>query len=215
MAGKKNNKAIPSGTSKASGTAVPAGTIDDYTIDDDGTNKIYLGRVTDKTKLAFFSRAGDRLLNPDRYSKRFASSSDSNLWLPPKRRFQATELLLRSGVYKRAAEIVIRWINENNINDPEPFIFSYALFGTTPPSFELALNVHHAMHAFDLDREVRGNFVRNAIFAYINTRNNPAIPTAADFKHCMEQLSCTCTIDKICLPVQMLFSKSSSLAVAS
>jgi hypothetical protein len=44
------------------------------------------------------------------------------------------------------------------------------------------------MHAFDLDREVRGNFVRNAIFAYINTRNNPAIPTAADFKHCMEKI---------------------------
>jgi hypothetical protein len=182
MAGKKYKKAIPSSASGASGT------IDVYTIDDDGTNKVYLGWVTDKTKLAFFSRAADRLLNPEKYSKRATSYSSNNLWLPPKRRFQATELLLRSGVDKRAAEIVVKWINDSSINNPEPFIFFYALFGTAPPSFELALNVHHAMHAFDLDREHRGQFVRNAIFYYINTRNNPAIPTAADYKHCMEKI---------------------------
>jgi hypothetical protein len=187
MAGKKHTKEISSGASKASGIAAPAGTIDVYTIDDDGTNKLYLSWVTDRTKLAFFSRAGGRLLNPDRYSKRVTSSSSSSLWLPPKRRPQATELFLRCGVDKRAAEIIIKWINENDINDPKPFTFSYALLGLKPPSFEPALNVHRAMHAFDLDREVRGQFVRNAIFGYINTHDNPAIPTAADFKHCMEK----------------------------
>jgi hypothetical protein len=190
MASKKNTKAIPTGASKASGTAAPAGTIDVYTIDDDGTNKTYLGWVTDKTKLAFFSRAGDRLLDPDKYkyNKRATSTQSSDLWLPPKRRSQATELLLRSGVDKRAAEIIIKWINDNNIDDPKTFIFDYALFGLTAPSFELALNVHHAMHAFDLNRDVRGQVVRKAIFDYINTRDNVGIPSAADFKHCMEKI---------------------------
>jgi hypothetical protein len=49
MAGKKHTKEISSGASKASGIAAPAGTIDVYTIDDDGTNKLYLSWVTDKT----------------------------------------------------------------------------------------------------------------------------------------------------------------------
>jgi hypothetical protein len=188
MPSKKHTKAIPTGASKASGTAAPARTIDVYTIDDDGSNKTYLGWVNDKTKLAFFSRAGDRLLNPSKYTKRATTNLSSDLWLPPKRRPQATELLLRSGVDKRAAEIIMKWINDNSIDDPKTFIFDYALFGPMPPSFELALNVHHAMHAFDLNREVRGQVVRKAIFEYINTRENAAIPSAADFKHCMENI---------------------------
>jgi hypothetical protein len=190
MPSKKYTKAIPTGASKASGTAAPAGTIDVYTIDDDGSNKAYLGWVTDKTKLAYFSRASDRLLNPDKYkyNKGATSTPSSDLWLPTKRRPQTTELLLRSGVDKRAAEIIIKRVNDNSIDDPKTFIFDYALFGPTPPSFELALNVHHAMHAFDLNRELRGQVVRKAIFDYINTRENAAIPSAADFKHCMEKI---------------------------
>jgi hypothetical protein len=42
MTGKKNRNAIPLGTAKASGTTAPAGTIDVYTVANDGT-KTYLG----------------------------------------------------------------------------------------------------------------------------------------------------------------------------
>jgi hypothetical protein len=79
-------------------------------------------------------------------------------------------------------------LEEKGIDDPKTFIFDYAHFGPTAPSFELALNVHHAMHAFDLNRDVRGQVVRKAIFDYINTRDNVGIPSAADFKHCMEKI---------------------------
>lgn len=106
---------------------------------------------------------------------------------PTKRPFPVHELLLGPNVDKVAAEIVIEWINYNDINNPTIFQLDRQLFGETPPSFERALNVHHAMHAFDLYKEHRGQVVRKAIMDYIHIRDKPMIPNVADFKHCMEK----------------------------
>jgi len=187
MAGKKNRDAVPTGKAKASGTEAPPGTIGVYYIANDGS-RTYLGWVTDKNKLAFFSRAGDRIINPDKYSS-FGAMGEKNDRSPaPRRAPQVHELPLGPNVDKLAAEIVIKWINDNSITEPKDFVLDYALFGEKRPSFETALNVHHAMHAFDLQKNLCGNVVRNAIMDYINIRDNPTTPSAADFQACMEKI---------------------------
>lgn len=183
MAGKNKHKAIPTGNAKPSGTTARPGTVDVFSVGTDGDD-IYLGWA-DKTKLAFFSRAGDRVLNPDRYGKG-AKSNNTNSSAPAKRIIPVHELLLRPNVDKLAGEIVIKYINDNSITAPKPFKFDRTLFGNEPISFEMKLKIHHAMSAFDLKREHSTQAVRNAIFNYIDIRNKPLIPTAADFKNCME-----------------------------
>jgi len=188
MAGKKNRNAVPTGNTKASGTRAPAGTIDVFSVANDGT-KTYLGWATDKNKLAFFSRAGDRALNPDKFTKYGAMNPKPN-WQPDptKRALQVHELLLGPNVDKLAAEIVIKWINENSITDPKAFSLAHTLFGEDSIPFKTALNVHYAMATFDLQREHSGSVIRNAIFKYINQRDDPLLPNADDFKYGMEKI---------------------------
>jgi hypothetical protein len=187
MTGKKNRNAIPFGTAKASGTTAPAGTIDVYTVANHGT-KTYLGWVTDKNKLVFFSRTGDRIINPSKYSKFGAMGAKDSRPVAARRFFPVSELLIGPNVDKLAAEIIIEWINDNSITEPKQFGLGYALFGGTSPCFEAALNVHHAMHAFDLFRETRGQVVRTVIMDYINISDDPMIPNVADSKCCMEKI---------------------------
>jgi hypothetical protein len=186
MSGTKNRNTAPTGDSKASGTTARPGTIDVYSVGMDGS-KTYIGWITDKNKLAFFSRAGDRALNPEKDTDSGAMrAKKNNRPAPAKRTAPVTELLLGPNVDKLAGEIVIKWINENSVTEPKPFTLAYDLFGVETIPFEKALRVHHAMSAFDLEREISGQVVRNAIFKYINTRDNRMIPTADDFKNCME-----------------------------
>lgn len=183
MAGRNNRSTIPTGNARPSGTTARPGTVDVSSIGPDG-REIYLGWA-DKIKLALFSRAGDRVLNPDKYGKG-ANKNITNRPAQAKRIIPVHELLLRPNVDKLAGEIVIKYINDNSITEPKPLKFDRTLFGHDAISFEMKLKVHHAMSAFDLKREHSTQAVRNAIFHYIDTRNKPLIPTAADFKNCME-----------------------------
>lgn len=156
----------------------------------DGT-KTYIDCVMDKNKLAFFSRAGDRVLNPDKYSKYGAMGpkKDYNKDLAPTKRVPPVhELLLGPSVDKLAGEIVIRFINDNSVTQPKPFSLDSSLFseGEENVSFEKLLRVHHAMSTFDLERQHIGRVVRGAIFNYIDQRDDRMLPSAADFKACME-----------------------------
>lgn len=187
MAGKNKHNVVPTGTATAAGTTARPGTVDVVSVGAGG-GKIYLGWI-DKTKIAFFSRAGDRVLNPDKYSKcgtMGAKKDNANRPAQAKRVPPVNELLLRPNVDKLAGEIVIKYISENSIAQPKPFALDYTLFGNDDISFEMKLKVHHAMSAFDLKREHSGQAVRNEIFDHISTRDNPLIPTAADFKNCLE-----------------------------
>jgi hypothetical protein len=186
MANKKNCDAVPSGKAKASGKSAPAGTIDVYSVANNGT-KTYLGWVTDKNKLAFFSRAGDRIIDPDKYSKFGAMDVNINRPAVARRPFQVNELLIGPHVDKVASEIIIKWINDNSTTEPKQFELDN-LFGENSPSFETLLNIHHAMHAFDLQRDIRGQVVRTAIMDYICVRDDPMIPNVADFKFCLEKV---------------------------
>lgn len=182
--GNTSNSA-PKGISSASGTRARPGTVDVYSMSMDGT-KTYLGWATDKDKLAFFSRAGDRLINPEKYNKHGQLRGRTSQNGPPRRAVPTNELIVIPNVDKRAAEIILKWMNDNSITNPKQFTLTFDLFGCETIPFDVAINVHRAGHAFDLKHETRGQVVRNAIFAYL--RDAPTI-TPADFKHCMEAAS--------------------------
>ena len=186
----KNRNTAPTGNAKASGTTARPGTVDVYTVAMDGT-KTYIDCVMDKTKLAFFSRAGDRVLNPDKYSKYGAMGlkKDYNKDLAPAKRAPPVhELLLGPDVDKLAGEIVIKFINDNSVAQPKPFSLDFSLFGedTEDIPFEKLLKVHHAMSTFDLERQHAGRVVRDTIFKYTDQRDDRMAPNASDFKACME-----------------------------
>ena len=190
LAGKNKHNVVPTGNATAAGTTARPGTVDVISTGTDG-GKIYLGWV-DKTKLAFFSRAGDRVLNPEKYSKygaKGAKKDNANRPAQAKRVPPVNELLLRPNVDKLAGEIVIKYISDNSIAQPKAFALDSTLFGNDDISFEMKLKVHHAMSAFDLKREHSGQAIRNEIFDHIGTRDNPSIPNAADFKNCMETVN--------------------------
>jgi hypothetical protein len=180
MAGNRNRNAVPTGNAQASGTTARPGTIDVYSVGYDGS-KTYIGWVTDKNKLAFFSRLGDRVLNPEKYMR---PKKNNNRPAPAKRAVR--ELLLRPNVDKLAGEIVIKYINDNSVTQPKPFALTPALFGDGEISFEKLLNVHHAMSAFEISAKHSSQIVRNKVFRYIEATNNVMTPNARDFKNCME-----------------------------
>lgn len=186
MAPKKQTSVAPTGKTTAAGTRAPAGTIDVYSLGEDGT-KTYLGWATDKNKLAFFSRAADRVLNPGNYNKHGNASrggkTQQNTHVP-----KTNELLLVPNVDKTAAEILIKWINDNDMKNPKKFTLDYSLFGPEDIPFATAVNVHRAGHAFDLFPEPRGQVLRNSIFDYIHNSSESHRPSADDFKQCMEKI---------------------------
>ena len=180
MAARNNRNAVPTGNAQASGTTARPGTIDVYSVGYDGS-KTYIGWITDKNKLAFFSRLGDRVLNPEKYMR---PKKNNNRPAPAKGAVR--ELLLRPNVDKLAGEIVIKWINENSITQPKPFTLTATLFGDGEIPFVKLLKVHHAMSAFEISAKHSSQIVRNKIFRHIDITNNNMIPTASDFKNCME-----------------------------
>lgn len=180
-----SSSSAPKGNSSASGTRARPGTVDVYSMSADGV-KTYLGWATDKNKLALFSRAGDRLINPEKYNKHGQLRGGKGQSGAPRRALPKDELIVIPKVDKRAAEIILKWMNDNSITNPKQFELSFELFGRETIPFDVAINVHRAGHAFDLKHETRGQVVRNAIFAYL--RDAPRI-TPDDFKHCMEAAS--------------------------
>ena len=180
MAGNRNRNAVPTGNAQASGTTARPGTIDVYSVGYDGS-KTYIGWVTDKNKLAFFSRLGDRVLNPEKYMR-----PKKNNNRPALAKRAVRELILRPNVDKLAGEIVIKWINENSITQPKPFTLTATLFGDGEIPFVKLLKVHHAMSAFEISAKHSSQIVRNKIFRYIEATNNTMTPNASDFKNCME-----------------------------
>lgn len=181
MAGKKDRNTVPTGTAKASGTTARPGTVDVFSVGFDGV-PTYLDTVTNKINLAFFSRAGDRALNPDKFS----AKKDDKRPVAAKRAPPVTELKLGPGIDKLAGEIIIKWINENSTTQPKKFTLDPALFGDGAVSFEKLLKVHNAMSGFELEGDHIGPVVRQTIFTYIKNRDSPSSPTSADFKNCME-----------------------------
>jgi hypothetical protein len=181
MAGKKDRNTVPTCNAEASGTTARPGTVDVFSVGFDGDG-IYLDTVTNKINLAFFSRAGYRVLNPDKSSAKKDDSCPSSA----KRASPVNELKLGPRINKLAGEIAIKWINENSTTQPKKFTLDPALFGDEAVSFKILLRVHHAMSAFELERDRSGQDIRNAIFAHITNRDNPSSPTSPDFRNCME-----------------------------
>jgi hypothetical protein len=63
--------------------------------------------VTDKNKLAFFSHAGDRIINPSKYSKFGAMGAKDSRPVAARRFFPVSELPIGPNLDKLAAEIII------------------------------------------------------------------------------------------------------------
>lgn len=180
MTSNKSFTSPPTGNAKSSGTEARPGTLDIYCFASSGA-QTYIGNALDKNKLAFFSRAADRHLNPEQYGQ--------NRRFTPKKAKPSSTLLLPNAD-KRAAEIILKWINDNSITDPKSFELSTDLFGHEALYFDFGLDVHRAGHVFDLKPGPRGQVLRDALFTWIRERTGGDKQLSAeDFKNCMEKAS--------------------------
>ncbi|KAM0721394.1 hypothetical protein Q7P37_002318 [Cladosporium fusiforme] len=168
---------------KTSGTQARPGTLDVYCVTPDG-KKTYIGWALDKKKLVSFSKTADRHLTPDDYTKPKLETRK----YPPKKAAPSSDLLLPNAD-KRAAEMTLKWINENSIEKPKAFELPFELGEKSGSSadFNQALNIHRAHHAFDLQPAPRGQNTRDAIFKWIGSRDGENEITVDDFKNCMEK----------------------------
>lgn len=182
MTGDTISKKAPKGKATTSGTQARPGTLDVYFVNPDGV-KTYIGWALDKKKIAFFFKAADRHLNPENYGKR---NKMNNRPHQVKKPAISSELLLPYAD-KLAAEIILKWINENNTTSPKRFELTFDLVGEDKPQFTFALDLHRAGHAFDLKPQPRGQILRDDIFNWIHKRDENHELTFDDFKDCMEK----------------------------
>lgn len=135
-----------------------------------GDEKFYLGTVSNKDKLVFFSRtASDQLLKAD-----FNSNTMKYV--------NKVRGITVSNVDDTAGRIVFNWINTNDIHNPRPLTLAHL-----PKNYQLldGCKLHHASNAFHLERDLRGDAIRASIFMYL--RNLRKV-TLEDFQMVLEWL---------------------------
>lgn len=204
MASGKFSDSLPKGNATTSGTQARPGTLDVYCVTPDGV-KVYIGWALDKKKLAYFSIAADRHINLDSYTRK--DKKDEPRY-PPKKPAPSSELLLPNAD-RDAAAIILNWINANDIASPKPLKWGSEVLSNE--EFHVALDIHHADHAFDLKREHRGQEVRNKIFKWISDRDGKKRLSLDDFKACMEKCQFDGTIAKNVMNKVMWLSITSKI----
>lgn len=111
-------------------------------------NKIFIGTIDDGTKLAHFSLiACDQLLLADARSSKSANKDNKR------------EVTI-GRVDREAGLLLLKYINSNNINYPEPI--TYDLF-PTDSTLALRCRVHHACNVFRIPRQLCGDDFRDRL----------------------------------------------------
>lgn len=127
-------------------------------------NKIFLGTVDEQTKFAYFSLiARDQLFPLGVRSSKTANKCNKR------------EVTI-GRVDCDAAQLVLEYINNNDISQPEPFNYVHLLENST---FALRCKVHHASNVFRIPRQLCGDVLRDRLCFEI--RQLPTV-TCADLQ---------------------------------
>ncbi|KAM0721395.1 hypothetical protein Q7P37_002319 [Cladosporium fusiforme] len=136
-----------------------------------GDEKVYLGTISNKDKLILFSRtASDQLVK---------ANFDANKMVY----VLNVRAVVVNKVDDNAGRIVFNWINLNDMKSPSPLTFAHLGHKNT---FLDGCKLHHAAHQFHLDRDLRGEDIRERIFWHIRGIKKVTIQ---DFQAVLEWLT--------------------------
>lgn len=145
-----------------------AGTVHVYYRSGDDT--LFLATSNNKPQLVYFSRtAHDQLMK---------ANFEANMMVY----IENVHQVIVDEVDDVSGQIVINWITSNNMYNPQPLTIAHLGMNN---SFLDGCKLHHACHVFHLNRDLRGEDIRQRIFWHI--RSSPQVDIE-DFKIVLEWL---------------------------